>query len=125
MAKILCVDDDPAAVQLKQAILEKAGHTVSTASSAHEAMMKLENGEFDAVVTDWRLGDGDGRMVVQAAKAHARVPVIVVSGFIEDAYKAAKPQADLYLEKPADPKELLAILNALLKTPRKTGEPGV
>jgi DNA-binding response OmpR family regulator len=85
--------------------------------------MKLENGEFDAVVTDWRLGDGDGRMVVQAAKAHARVPVIVVSGFIEDAYKAAKPQADLYLEKPADPKELLAILNALLKTPRKTEDP--
>jgi two-component system response regulator HydG len=115
MAKILCVDDDPRVIMLKRRILEGAGHTVVTACSVQEAKAKLESEEFEAVVTDWRLGDGNGRMVVQAAKERSTVPVVVVSGYIEDAYQAAEPQPDLYLEKPADPTELLTIINELLK----------
>lgn len=115
MAKILCVDDDPRVIMVKRRILEGAGHTVVTAASVQEAVQKLETEDFEAVVTDWRLGDGSGRLVVQAAKVRATVPVVVVSGYIEDAYQAAEPQPDLYLEKPADPTELVTIVNELLK----------
>ncbi len=116
MAKILCVDDEPHVVTLKCAILEQAGHTVTPATSAHEAIAKLEHDSYDAVVTDWRLGDADGRAVVQAAKSHSTMPVVVVSGYVAEAFQAAEPLADLYLEKPVNPEELVTIVNELLKT---------
>ncbi len=55
MAKILCVDDEPNIVTLKCAILEAAGHQATAATSAHDAIEKLTQNTYDAVVTDWRL----------------------------------------------------------------------
>jgi DNA-binding response OmpR family regulator len=118
VAKILCVDDEPAAVALKQAILERAGHVVTTSSSANEAIALLSRESFDAVVTDWKLGEESGRQILIAAKVGAQVPVVVVSGYCTDAFRAAEPQADIYLEKPVDSNELVAIVNALLTPTR-------
>ncbi len=115
MAKILCVDDEPHVVTLKCAILEAAGHDVTASMSAHDAIQKLQAGDYDAVVTDWRLGDANGRAVVQAAKSHSSMPVVVVSGYVAEAFQAAEPLADLYLEKPVNPEELVTIVNELLK----------
>lgn len=119
MAKILCVDDEPNVVKMKCAILESAGHDVTGCTSAEEAMKKLEEDTYDAVVTDWRLGEANGRLVVQAAKDHTNVPVVVVSGYVNDAFQAAEPLADLYLEKPVNPEELVTIVNELLKSNEK------
>lgn len=116
MARILCVDDEPHVVTLKCAILEAAGHIVTASTSAHDAIEKLESNSYDAVVTDWRLGDANGRAVVQAAKSHSTTPVVVVSGYVAEAFQAAEPLADLYLEKPVNPEELVTIVNELLKT---------
>lgn len=115
MASILCVDDDPETVALKKRILEGAGHRVTACVSAGEAMRELEDHSFDAVVTDWRLGDALGRSVVQVAKAHSSGPVIVVSGYVSEAFQAAEPLADLYLEKPVNPQELLKVTETLLR----------
>lgn len=114
MARILCVDDEPHVVTLKCAILEQAGHTVTASTSARDAVNKLQHNAFDAVVTDWRLGDSDGRPVVEAAKKHSAMPVVVVSGYVAEAFQA-EPLADLYLEKPVNPQELVTIVNELLK----------
>lgn len=120
MSKILCVDDEPHVVTLKCAILQAAGHTVTAATSAHEAIDKLQTDDYDAVVTDWRLGDDSGRAVVQAAKNRSTMPVVVVSGYVAEAFQAAEPLADLYLEKPVNPEELVTIVNELLKTSEKS-----
>ena len=114
MAKILCVDDEISAVRLKCSILEAAGYEATPATSAEEAVAHLAAGCFDAVVTDWRLGDESGRAIVQAAKASPQVPVVVVSGFVSEAFRSAEPPADLYLEKPVNPKELVMIIQTLL-----------
>lgn len=116
VAKILCVDDEPAAVALKQTILERAGHSVTCCHAAEDAIALLESEPFDAVVTDWKLGEEDGRKILLAAKTRTKVPVVVVSGYCTDAFRAAEPQADIYLEKPVDSKELVAILKALLSS---------
>jgi DNA-binding response OmpR family regulator len=120
MARILCIDDEPHVVTLKCAILEAAGHSVTPSSSAQDAIEKLQTNEYDAVVTDWRLGDANGRAIVQAAKSHSSVPVVVVSGYVAEAFQAAEPLADLYLEKPVNPEELVTIVNELLKTSEKS-----
>ena len=114
LARILCVDDEAVAVRLKCSILERAGHTATPACSAEEAIAHLDAAVFDAVVTDWRLGEESGRAIVQAAKSHTSTPVVVVSGFVSEAFRAAEPSADLYLEKPVNPDELLKIITALL-----------
>jgi DNA-binding NtrC family response regulator len=116
MAKILCVDDEPHVVTLKCAILEAAGHNVTASISAHDAIQKLQEGGYDAVVTDWRMGDANWRAVVQAAKSHSSMPAVVVSGYVAEAFPAAEPLADLCLEKPVNPEELVTIVNELLKS---------
>jgi DNA-binding response OmpR family regulator len=116
VAKILCVDDEPAAVALKQTILERAGHSVTTCYSANDAIALLAKEPFDAVVTDWKLGEESGHQILLAAKTGAQVPVVVVSGFCTDAFRATEPQADIYLEKPVDATELVAIIRALLQS---------
>ncbi len=124
MAKILCIDDESSIVTLKCAILQAAGHQVTSASSARDAIEKLKHNDYDAVVTDWRLGDGDGRSIVQAAKSRSTMPVVVVSRYVSEAFQAAEPLADLYLEKPVDPRELVTIVNELLKSTGKTDGAG-
>ena len=115
MAKILCVDDDPGIISTKKIILEQAGYEVTTCISAEDAIREMERVAFDGVVTDWRLGRERGRAIVEAAKANFTMPVVVVSGYVAEAFQAAEPLADIYLEKPADPRELVQILHTLLQ----------
>jgi DNA-binding NtrC family response regulator len=122
MARILCVDDEPNIVSLKCTILEAAGHEATPSTSAEDAIHKLESNAYDAVVTDWRLGDANGRSVLQAAKSNSTMPVVVVSGYVSEAFQAPEPLADLYLEKPINPEELVTIVNELLKIGDKMQE---
>jgi DNA-binding response OmpR family regulator len=115
VANILCVDDDHEVLALKKAILEDAGHAVTSCDSVEDAVQELDRQAYDAVVTDWRLGGKSGRAIVQAARSTSRLPVVVVSGYVEEAFQAAEPLADIYLEKPADANELVQILDTLLK----------
>ena len=115
MARILCVDDEPAALSLKSELLEKAGYGVTTCTSIEEGVRELKSRKYDAVITDWRFTEGEGRAIVEAAKSRSSIPVIVVSGFVGEAFQSTEPLADIYLEKPADSRELLQILKILLE----------
>lgn len=116
MAKILCVDDETHAAKLKCIILEAAGHQATPATSAREALSLLEMNQYDVVVTDWRLGDASGRDIVVAARKLKDTPVVVISGYIDEAFHAPDPLADYYLEKPVNPEELISVVNELVKS---------
>ncbi len=118
MAKILCVDDEQHAARLKCIILETAGHQATPATSAAEALALLESDHFDLVVTDWRLGSASGRDVVMAAHRLERTPVVVISGYVSEAFSAPDPMADYYLEKPVNPEELISVVNDLVQKDR-------
>lgn len=116
MARILCVDDEQHAAKLKCIILETAGHQATPATSAREALELLESNPYDVVVTDWRLGDADGRDIVIAARRLTDTPVVVISGYVSEAFQAPDPLADFYLEKPVNPEELIRVVNDLVKS---------
>jgi DNA-binding response OmpR family regulator len=116
MAKILCVDDELNFASTTCAILAAAGHQAIPATSAREAIEKLQHNTYDVVLTGWRLGDVTGRAIVQAVKDHSTAPVVVLSCHVAEAFQEAEPLADLYLEKPVDLAELVAIVNELLET---------
>jgi DNA-binding response OmpR family regulator len=118
MARILCVDDEQHAAKLKCIILETAGHQATPATSASEAIALIESNRFDVVVTDWRLADASGRDIVLAVRKHSDTPVVVISGYVNEAFQAPDPLADYYLEKPVNPEELISVVNDLLKPDR-------
>ena len=116
MARILCVDDEIHAAKLKCIILETAGHDATPATSAQEAISLLGRNTYDLVVTDWRLGNANGRDVLVAARDLSSAPVVVISGYVNEAFQAADPLADYYLEKPVNPEELILIVGDLVKS---------
>ena len=116
MARILCVDDESHAAKLKCIILETAGHQATPATTAKEAIALLEKSDYDVVVTDWRLGDATGRDIVVAARQLSDIPVVVISGYVNEAFQAPDPLADYYLEKPINPEELISLINDLVKS---------
>ena len=87
MAKrVLIVDDDPTICLLTARILAQDGwepYAVGSLAEAHQAV-----GPWDVVVTDIRLPDGDGRTLKDALPG---VPVIVISGFPDEAPDLLKP----------------------------------
>jgi two-component system response regulator HydG len=116
MARILCVDGENPLGTLQCAVLESAGHVVTAAISVREACVNLQTDSYDVVITDWRFPDGNGRAVIQAARNNSTVrAVLVVAVFLDEAYSAAEPLPDLYLEKPVNPEELIIIVSELLK----------
>ena len=109
------MDDDPTSNEVKRMLLKNAGHEVDICLSADDAVCKLGQTSYDALVTDWRLGEESARRVIQAARNLAnQTLVVVVSVFIAEAFQSQGPVADLYLDKPVDPNEFLMILDALL-----------
>ena len=119
MARILCVDDDPVTISIRKEMLGQAGYTVTTCLSVQDAIRELDVTDYDAVVTDWKFEKDSGRTILYAAKSKSSVPVVVISGYVGEAFQAAEPLADIYLEKPADARELLQILKILLEVRTK------
>lgn len=70
LARVLLVDDEPAARLTLQTVLEASGYAVDTASSAKEAIDKLDGQEYELVLTDRHLESPESGLKVLA---HARV----------------------------------------------------
>lgn len=106
MARILIVDDEPHMRQIL-AVLLAAGHDrVVEAGSVADAMAQLGSTSFDAVLTDYRLGDGDGLSVLTAAhEIDAALPVVMLTAYatIDTAVEAMRRGAFDFLTKPFQP----------------------
>ncbi|OGR90699.1 MAG: hypothetical protein A2V88_10650 [Elusimicrobia bacterium RBG_16_66_12] len=114
--RVLLVEDDSAQSSMLQLELKRRGFRVNAEKTVAAAAARIEKEIFDAVVTDLRLGSGDGLQVVVAVKAsQPETGVIVITGHgsIDTAVAAMKAGAFDYLTKPVEP-EVLAL--ALRKT---------
>jgi DNA-binding NtrC family response regulator len=103
MSSVLLVDDEPGIRTALRANFLRHGWRVETASGIRDAKRTLENREFDLVVTDIRMPDGDGMEVMRAArKASPSTAVIVLTayGTVPEAVHAMRDGALDYLTKP-------------------------
>ncbi len=81
--RILLAEDERTISRLIRQVLTSVGHTVVGVQSAAEAIELLRSGQFDLVLLDLNLADGDGFRVVDALTrdaAAARPPVLVMTG---------------------------------------------
>lgn len=118
MVKILLIEDDVAFCRLLEKFLIKKFYDVTATFSATEAKSKIKNNEFDLIITDLRLPDSDGIVLMSEIKStHPNVPIILMTGYsdVSTAVKAIKNGAADYISKPFNPEEVLLVINGALQ----------
>lgn len=112
--KILVVDDDQLLHEFLVEILNRKSYNVESAEDATTAINKLENNQYDLVITDLRLPDHDGLSVLNTAKKcneDGGVIVITAFGTVENAVEAMKIGAYDYLMKPFSADEIEMVID--------------
>jgi CheY-like chemotaxis protein len=80
--EILVVEDTPDSLDFLSAFLEAAGHRVSPARSAHEALALCASRRFDLVLLDLVLPDMDGLSVARELR-ESGVPIVAMSAYLD------------------------------------------
>ncbi|HEX4036774.1 MAG TPA: sigma-54 dependent transcriptional regulator [Acidobacteriaceae bacterium] len=102
-SSVMVVDDEPGIRTALRANFLRHAWQVETASGVSEAVRRLEQRDFDLIVTDIRMPDGSGMEVMRAARrASPTTAVILLTayGSVPDAVKAMRDGALDYLTKP-------------------------
>jgi CheY-like chemotaxis protein len=89
LARVLLVDDDPTSRLTLQTVLEAGGYRVDAAASAAEAVGKLEEQEYELVLSDLQMESPRAGLQVLA---HARMMDYKPATAIVTTYQNAKPQ---------------------------------
>ena len=107
--KVLLVDDEGEFLEALSQRMTSRGMEVTTTTSAREAIKKVEEGSFDAVILDLMMPEMDGLEVLQTLKKKKPdIQVILLTGHasVAKGIEAMKLGAMDFLEKPAEIKEL-------------------
>jgi two-component system response regulator HydG len=117
--KILIIDDDLDMCALLSGFLTRNNYDVEVSYSAVQGIAKFKQSNFDIVISDFRLGDKDGKDVLLEIRAHnPNAIVLIITGYsdIKIAVEVIKLGAYDYITKPLIPDEVLSVLkNAVSK----------
>ncbi|MEO6410565.1 MAG: response regulator transcription factor [Burkholderiaceae bacterium] len=119
-ARLLLIDDDARLSTMVGDYLGQAGFEVVLAGSLAAGRERLANENFDALVLDLMLPDGDGLDLCRELRASPRtrtLPLLMLTARGEplDRIVGLELGADDYLGKPFEPRELQARVKALLR----------
>ncbi|OGC90971.1 MAG: hypothetical protein A2W25_07785 [candidate division Zixibacteria bacterium RBG_16_53_22] len=111
--KILVIDDEPRMVDSLRTLLTMEGYQVVGEYDARKAVKKLEESDFDLVITDIKMPGVDGIDVL--TRAHQKDPfmgVILITGYasLDSAKHAIDKGAFGYLTKPLEMDELKLVV---------------
>ncbi len=128
--KVLLVDDEIDFVDTLAERMKTRGMNVSTSTSAKEAIKRVEEEGFDAVVLDLMMPEMDGLEALAAMKEkNPDLQVILLTGYgsVEKGVEAMKLGAMDFLEKPIDTANLAeriqkAQANRMILVEKKTEE---
>ncbi|PJG54685.1 hybrid sensor histidine kinase/response regulator [Bradyrhizobium forestalis] len=118
--RVLSVEDNPFGRVVLNTILTELGHHAEFIGRGEDAVNRLEQGAFDAVLMDMVLPGIDGIEAIRRIRALptplAQIPIIGVSGRGEDEAASREAGADAFLVKPVSPR---ALATALLEATRR------
>ena len=107
--RLLIVDDDADQCSLLQAMLIKLGYAADTTTSAHDALERIQNARYCAILTDLAMNEMSGLDLCEKLQLIAPdLSILLVTGdaTMETAIAAIRAGAYDYLTKPVDPKLL-------------------
>ena len=100
---LLVVDDEEVIREGMSRILEAEGYHITTSASGRTAIEKIQERDFDVVITDLKMPGMDGIEVLKTIKIlQPEVPVIIITGYstVDTAVDAMKNGAFDYIAKP-------------------------
>lgn len=118
MKKILMVDDDQSFLKVYSEILRSKGYHAETALNGPQALKRLEEEEYDIVISDVVMLEMNGIEVLKKIKAeYPQVLVIMLTGegSISGAVEAMEEGAYTYLIKPLEIDQLLMNIKRALE----------
>lgn len=123
MNKILLVEDDRNIIENLTEFLHREGFEVKNATGQSTALEILSENQFDLVLLDIMLADGNGFTTCSAIKSEYNIPVIFLtaSGDEYSTVTGFELGADDYISKPFRPRELVSRIKNIL---RLTGNSG-
>jgi signal transduction histidine kinase/CheY-like chemotaxis protein len=118
--RVLVVDDEPDFRDLLVALLEERGAVVHAAASAVEVLHTLPSLRPDVLLSDIAMPEVDGyelirRLRALPAESGGRVPAAALTAYAraEDRRRVLLSGFNMYLAKPVDPEELVAVVASL------------
>jgi DNA-binding NtrC family response regulator len=108
--RVLLVDDEEKFLEVLSQRLGTRGVDAETSTSGEEALVKIKNRNFDAIVLDVMMpGIGGIETLKRIRKENPEVQIIMLTGrgTVDKAVEAMKEGAIEFLEKPADINKLL------------------
>ncbi|WP_300729144.1 response regulator transcription factor [uncultured Bacteroides sp.] len=123
--KILIVEDDKDLREIISASLEKERYVVSLAPDYRTGIQKIEDYDYDCILLDIMLPDGNGLDLLQELHdLGKKTSVIILSAkdSLEDKVQGLDLGADDYLPKPFHLAELHARIKSLLRRNQREGE---
>lgn len=115
--KVLVVDDEAVVVNSIRKILSRKGFSVQEAFTCKDALAQVFANDYDLVLLDMRLTDGNGIEVLQKIKARKpQLRVVIVTGYAstDTAVEAIQKGASDYMPKPFTPDELYTMTSRVL-----------
>jgi DNA-binding NtrC family response regulator len=109
MGRILVVDDHDSLRKGLVRALNNAGHDVEEAANGTAAIERLQDIQYDVVLTDLRMGGADGMDVLRTTRSiqpSAAVMVMTAFGSINTAVEAMKIRAFDFVQKPFEIEEM-------------------
>ena len=123
--KILIIEDEPSLQELVKQALEKERYIVECASNYNYALEKIEMYDYDCILLDIMLPDGNGLSLLEKLKQlHKKDSVIIVSAkdSLDDKVSGLELGADDYLAKPFHMVELIARVKSVIRRKQNEGE---
>ncbi len=114
---ILVVDDSSQLRELLQRYLDEQGFHTSIVEDGVAMESHLAEHRADLVILDLMLPGDDGLILARRLRASSDIPIIILSARGEDVDRIVglEVEADDYLPKPFNPRELLARIRAVLR----------
>ena len=104
--RILIIEDDRSFGAMLTKWFERSGYSATLCTSVGTAFQALSKSDYRVILSDLRLPDGDGIMLLHRLKEESvETPVIIMTGYgdVQTAVAAIKLGAFDYLEKPVNP----------------------
>ena len=123
---VLLIDADHELSGVLKEYLEREGLKVETVRNAEEGLERALSGEHAIAVLDIAIPGLNGFDVLRRVRAKSQIPVVVATARSEevDRIVALEVGADDYLNKPFNPRELIARIRAVLRRVRSNDSEG-
>ncbi|MCM3410422.1 response regulator transcription factor [Metabacillus litoralis] len=114
---ILIVDDQPEITELLSLYLKKEGFQIIEAHDGMDAFQLIAKEKIDLMLVDIMMPIIDGYQLIKKVRETLRVPIIIISAKQEDQDKieGLSLGADDFIQKPFNPLEVVARVQALLR----------